>query len=119
MTEQITTSQRTYIDDIAWMLDTKWDEDTVRYAAKGALAGHSSRCTGCDAHEYAARKDAARAELTGRELSAAIKAIEADFGDAMIAARHARNAEARTLYARIDELTKAEASHLIDLINAR
>ena len=40
-------------------------------------------------------------------------------GDAMIAARHARNAEARTLYARIDELTKAEASHLIDLINAR
>ena len=120
----ITTAQATYIADLAYVLDTPVSHPVTvemkRTEGKG-LYIDMIRSTRRGA-EYTPSPLMADVLASGLDLSDDLLPSEAaaEFGVAYAAAwverRTQRLAEARELYARLDTLTKAEASHLIDLL---
>ena len=118
----ITTAQATYIADLAYVLDMPVDHP---------VAVEMKRTEGKDRYIDMIRATRRGTEYTPSPLMADVLASGLDlpevpseaggeFGVAYAAAwverRTQRLAEARELYTRLDTLTKAEASHLIDLL---
>ena len=111
MTEQITTSQRSYItDDLAFRAEFAPNAGDIKMHIQSHI--RDARCTNPDCWISAYTERWAAAEGTATKMVTR-KEILADATAEGVERYEAVQVEARAMLARIDELTKDEASELI------
>ena len=115
--EAATAKQITYINSMAHILDLDYDHPDAQRQIKLSAESVYAHNRGCETRGVEPRfAYGIEIDPTARRSVSKQPFVDA-FIEAANADRVARHAEARELVARLDSLTKAEASHLIDLLN--